>query len=271
MTRSLLSIACHEYGIAAVLYLAFLIRQWKVLPLLGRVLVGSGLLLHGASLAMTLKDQGGMPVGMAQGFSTVALLLLAIFFFLDLRYRMPVLGAFLMPLALAALVPGLLITSESGPIPRELSRPLLPVHISIALLGVAAFGVASGVAVMYLLMERQMKGKKFGVLFSRLPSLHFLDELNRWLVLGGFIALSVTLVTGAFFSADASGPLWRWEPKEIATLIAWVVFAALLNARFFAGWQGKRVAMLTMAGFCLLLISFFSSYDLSGVPTGGLH
>ena len=270
MPRALLSIACHEYGVAAVVYLVYLIRQWRVLPIIGRVMVGTGLCLHAASLAMTLGPQGGMPLDLAQGFSSVAWLLLAIFFFLDLRYRAPVIGAFLMPVALAVLVPGLLLPGQGPAVPTSITRPLLPLHISIALLGIAAFGVASGVAVMYLLMERQMKVKKFGVLFSRLPSLQFLDQLNQRLVVWGFIALSVTLVTGAFFSSEGGGVFWRWEAKEIATLVAWVVFAALLHARFFAGWRGKRVALMTMAGFCILMISFFTSYD----PThgsGGLH
>jgi ABC-type transport system involved in cytochrome c biogenesis permease subunit len=71
----------------------------------------------------------------------------------------------------------------------------------------------------------------------------------------------VTLVTGAFFSSSTGGLFWQWEPKEIATLVAWIIFAVLLNARFFAGWQGRRVAVLTMAGFCVLLVSFLSSYD----------
>lgn len=261
MTRALLSIACHEYGAAAVVYLAYLVRQWSALPAVGRFLVGSGLALHGASLGMVLAEQGGVPQGMAQGFSIVSLLLLAIFFALDLRYRVPVIGAFLLPVALAVLVPGLLMAGEGGPLPASVRAPLLPVHISIALLGIAAFGVASGVAVMYLLLDRQLKGKKFGVLYARLPPLQFLDEINRRLVIGGFIALSFTLVSGAFFVSDVAGFAWTWSAKEIATLVAWLGFGALLHARFFAGWQGKRVALLTISGFFLLLVSFFTSYD----------
>jgi ABC-type uncharacterized transport system permease subunit len=114
---------------------------------------------------------------------------------------------------------------------------------------------------MYLLMERQVKGKRFGLLFSRLPSLEFLDTLNRQLVVVGFIALSVTLVTGAFFSSAAPGFFWTWTSKQIATLVAWAVFAALVGARSFGGWRGRRVALLTMTGFGLLLVSFLSSYD----------
>ncbi len=261
MSRILLSIATHEYAMAAMLYLAFLVRQWRFFAIGGRVLVGTGLLLQAVTLGSELAGQGGMPVGLAQGLSAVAFLLLAIFFLLDVRFRIPVMGAFITPAAVAILLPALLISAGREPIPTTLRRPLLPVHITIALVGIAAFAVAAGVAVMYLLMERQLKGKRFGVLFSRLPSLGFLDQLNKQLVLWGFVALSVTLVTGAFFSSSSSGLFWRWEPKEIATVVAWIVFAVLLNARYFAGWQGRRVAVLTMAGFCVLLVSFFSAYD----------
>ncbi len=257
MTRTLLSIVCHLYGAAAVAYLAYLVRQLKGFSLTGRALVAVGLVLHAAAIGSWWAEQG-RPVGIAQGFSVVAFLLLAIFLVLDWKYKMPVIGAFLTPMAVSVVTAGLFIHSPHEPLPPTLRQPLLPVHITIALLGIAAFAVAAAVAVMYLLMERQMKGKKFGVLFSRLPPLHFLDELNRRLVIWGFIALSVTLVTGIFFASTGGGLFWRWGSREVATLVAWALFGTLLNFRFFAGWQGKRAAVLTMAGFGLLLISFFS-------------
>lgn len=274
MTRSLLSIACHEYGLAAVIYLAFLVRQSRPLEIIGRVVVGSGLLLQGASLTLLAADQGGFPQGLSNALSLVAFLLLAIFFVLDLRYKLPVVGAFLLPAALAVLVPAFLVGTPGGVLPEEVKRPLLPFHVGVALTGVAAIAAAAGVGIMYLLLERQMKGKKFGLLFTRLPSLEQLDGLNRRLVLIGFIAISVTMVTGAFFVSKAGGFFWAWQPKEIATVVAWIVFGALLNARVFAGWQGKRAAMLTMAGFCLLVVSFLSAYQLPGTAVlsaaGGL-
>jgi ABC-type uncharacterized transport system permease subunit len=183
------------------------------------------------------------------------------------RYRKPVIGAFITPLAVAVLLPGVLLDGGQ-PLNSAVQRPLLPLHITIALLGVAASAVAAGVAGMYLLMERQVKGKRFGLLFSRLPSLEFLDTLNRRLVVVGFIALSVTLITGAFFSSAASGFVWAWSSKQIATLVAWGVFAALVSARSFGGWRGRRVALLTMTGFGLLLVSFLSSYEFSHVGGG---
>jgi ABC-type uncharacterized transport system permease subunit len=258
MTRALLSMACHAYGAAAVVYLIFLVRQAKGLAVAGRILVGLGLLLHGASVGLLLTEQAGRLSGISQGLSILSLLLLAIFLALDLAYRRPVIGAFVTPLALAILVPAFMVPGGPSAFSPGLHGPLLSAHIAIALLGVASFAVAAGVGVMYLLMEREVKGKEFGLLFDRLPPLRLLDDLNRRLVLVGFIALSVTVATGAFF---ARGPLLA-EPKVLVALVGWGLFAAVLNARHFAGWQGKRVAVLTMAGFGLLLISFLSSYPL---------
>ncbi len=264
MTHALLSFACHAYAAAAAIYIAHLVWQWRQLPVFGRVLTGLGLLAHGGALFSQGLLSQGAPTGLDRGFSALAFLLIAIFLFLDLRYRRAVLGVFLTPLALALLTTSLLLPPEAAASGREVGArtPLLSAHIAVALLGVAAFAVAAGVALMYLLLERQMKGKTFGVLFSRLPPLHFLDELNRRLVLLGFIALSITLLTGAFTGA-AHGPAWQWRSKEVATLVAWTLSAAMLQARLISGWRGRKVALLTMAGFGVLLISFLASYPLA--------
>lgn len=269
MTHALLSMACHLYVLAAIAYFAYLVKQHGLIGLIGRFLTGAGVALHAAALTAQLMGQGGAPQGLAQGLSFVAFVLLTIFLVLDLSYRKPVLGAFLTPLALSLLVPALLLPA-AAPVVESVRRPLLPVHISSALLGVSAITVAAGVAVMYLLLERQMKGKKFGLLFSRLPSLQFLDELNRHLVVGGFIALSLALVTGALFAFGDGAIHLSWNVKEVTTIVAWVVFASLISARLFVGWRGKKVALLTMAGFGLLLVSLLTAFNPSAY-TGGVQ
>ncbi len=259
MIRTLLSIACHVYGLAALVYLIHLVRQAGWLAQAGRVLVGGGLLVHGAALLMQVAEPSSGMFGFSQGFSLLTFLLLTIMLFVDLAWKRPVIGAFLLPVALALMVPAFVVGTGEAPLPQGLRAPLLPVHISIAILGVATIAVAAGVGVMYVVMERQVKSKNFGLLFARLPPLQTMDEINRWLVIVGFIALSVTLATGPFF--DSSGPIWVWEPKRVATLAGWLLFAGVLGARIFAGWRGKRVAWATLAGFGVLLISFLSAYD----------
>jgi ABC-type uncharacterized transport system permease subunit len=266
MSHLLYSIALHAYLTAALLLLGHLIRPFRVGPPAARVFAVLGAGCHGAALGMTLWAQGGGPIGFQQACSSVSFLLVAISIAADLRYRQPVLGAFLLPFATAVLVPALM--GDSGVVPASLKGPILPLHVSVALLGLAAVGAAAGVALIYLVMERQVKLKHFGLLFTRLPPLQVLDELNRRLVVWGFVAISLTVITGAFFIRGSTG--LSWSPKEVATLAAWVMFGALVAARVLAGWRGRRVALLTMAGFGVLLVSFFSAFDtVSG--SGGVH
>lgn len=264
MSRALLSIACHLYGTAAIVALVFLVRPTRLTGQVARWSTVAGLALHGVALAMAFTAQQFSPLGVGQGLLTVSWLLLAFFVAVDFKRDIPVLAAFVLPIALAMLIPGLLLSGSA--VPRAVQEPLLPVHIAVALGGLAAFAFAAGVGVVYVLMERQVKAKKFGLLFSRLPPLQTLDDLNRRLVVGGFIALSFAFVTGAFF-ASARGGL-RWDPKELATIAAWLVFAGVLIARLFAGWRGKKVALLTLTGFGFVLVSFLSAYSAAATVVG---
>src|SRR5687767_10225868 len=107
MMHTLYTIALHEYLTAALLLLSSLVRPWRLAPLLSRALVGSGILLHSTSLGALLVGQGGQPIGLAQACSSLSLLLVLISFGVELRYRLPVIGAFLLPFATAVMVPGL--------------------------------------------------------------------------------------------------------------------------------------------------------------------
>ena len=42
--------------------------------------------------------------------------------------------------------------------------------------------------------------------------------------------------------------------------MAWGVFATLIGARIQVGWRGRKVALLTVTGTCILLASFVGLY-----------
>ncbi|MFN7135149.1 MAG: inner membrane protein YpjD [Myxococcales bacterium] len=258
MTRGLLSAACHIYAVSTALYLFYLVRARAGVALAGLVTLLVGFALHAAVIVLNFKEYGYTPAhGLAEGLSFCAWLLVLGFVIVERRYRVPIVGVFVTPVALTLVLPALLFDPSAGAmLPAALQHSGLRVHITIAFAGIASFGLATGVAAMYLLLERQMKGKRFGMLFSRLPSLDRLDTINNVLVRWGFVALSITLISGAFFAKQIWGRYWTWDPKQVLTLTAWMVYAALIQARFFVGWRGRRVALLTMVGFAILFGSF---------------
>jgi ABC-type uncharacterized transport system permease subunit len=261
LSRLCFVLAFHAYGLGAIAYLALLAgrREWLVWA--ARALTLVGWVLQAIGLGLLLATQEWRPHGFAEGLSILAFLLVALFLAIELRTRAPVLGAFLAPAAVAVWLPSLWVLPASQP-PGSRGGSwtlLLIAHIGVALTGLAVFAVATGVAVAFLLLERQVKEKHFGVLFERLPSLEFLDGLNRRLVTWGFVALSLTLVTGLGVAAR-SADVAAFQRVELTTAVAWLVFAGLLQARLLAGWRGRRVAWLTMAGFGLLVLSFVGTY-----------
>jgi ABC-type uncharacterized transport system permease subunit len=259
MIRTCFTLAFHAYALGALAYLALLAQGWKGMAWVARGLTFGGWVLHGIGLVLLLSAQRWVPAGFGQVVSLLSYLLVAVFLVVDLRARAALLGAFLSPAAVAVLVPSLWMEAPGPELTAGIRQPLLPVHIAVALAGLAVFGVATAVAGVYLAAERTLKGKRFGPFFRRVPSLELLDDLNRRLVTWGFIALSLTLLTGAWVQARLR-PEARWSPAELAVVVAWLAFGVLLQARIFAGWRGRRVALLTMAGFGVLMVSFVSRY-----------
>ena len=257
MIRPLLSWASHLYLFAAILYLAYFVRPHLRLARGALAALGLGFLAHALVIAQVFFGNRYSPIGnSAEAFSFLGWLLAGGFLFAQKRYKLPALGAFVVPLVVAIMLPAVLMRAEPRPLPRAVELAGMPVHVVIAFVGIAAFGLAAGMSVAYLLLERQMKSKRFGMLFSRLPSLQVLDEMASRFTRWGFVALSVTLLTGAVFAKLAWGDFWRWDPKLTLSLGGWLVYAGLVHLRLFAGWRGRRAAVLTVVGFAILFGSF---------------
>lgn len=259
MATALVHIALLAYAAGAAAFLAWLLRPAPRLVTSGRALLFAGLLLHLASFAAARSGLTGAGLGAGawrggQLFSLLAALVVAGYLALDLRYRMPVAGAFVAPFTVAVMVPAHLVQSRERAIAPELTHSLaLSVHVGAATLGTAALALAFGLAVLYLASEQQLKSKHPGRLFARLPSLELIDRVGYLLAVWGFVFLSLAIATGSLASHESAGPALPLLPKEGFAVLAWALLATLIQARLVAGWRGRRVAIVVVAGFVLLI------------------
>ena len=259
MATALVHIALLAYTAGAAAFLGWLVRPVSRLVTAGRALLFAGLLLHLASFVAAHNGLTGAGFGSGvwkggQLFSLLAAFVVAGYLALDLRYRMPVAGAFVAPFTVAVMVPAHLVQSRARAIAPELTHSVaLAVHVGAATLGSAALALAFGLAVLYLVSEQQLKSKHPGRLFARLPSLELIDRVGYQLAVWGFVFLSLAIATGSLASREASGAAMPLAPKEGFAILAWALFAALIQARLVAGWRGRRVAILVVAGFVLLV------------------
>ena len=167
--------------------------------------------------------------------------------------------------ALVALLSTLLLAYASFGVDSRI-QPLMPalksnwllIHVVTAFLGYAAFALAFGTAILYLIQERRPR--------PGLPPLPLLDSLIYRTTVLGFLLLTLGIATGAVWAETAWGRYWSWDPKETWSLITWFIYAALLHARHLKGWHGRRIAWLAVLGFMAVLFTYFGvSFLLSGL------
>ena len=209
-----------------------------------------GLTLRAAALGNAMLDS------FHDQLSLLAWLIVGVYLGVQTRYHLAVLGALVSPLAFLLTLSSYLVFSGAQKLPDQLQTAWLPAHVAPAFLGYAIFAVASCVSLVYLLQERQVKAKRRGV-FRHLPSLEALDDLNYRCVAWGFALFTVGIVTGSLLAKAMWGTFWSWEPVQILSVLAWLLYAVLLQTRS-VGWRGRRAATLTIVGFALLIVSFLS-------------
>ena len=150
------------------------------------------------------------------------------------------------------------VDSRIKPLMPALKSNWLLIHVVTAFLGYAAFALAFGAAILYLVQERRPR--------AVLPPQSQLDRLTYRATVLGFVLLTLGILTGAVWAESAWGRYWSWDPKETWSLITWLVYATLLHARRLKGWQGRRIAWLAVAGFMAVLFTYFGvSFLLTGL------
>jgi ABC-type uncharacterized transport system permease subunit len=272
MTTILVHIALLAYTAGAVAFLTWLVRPRSAFVRAGRILLLLGVVVHFAAFAASLGiAELGVGADTWKGgqlFSLLAAVTVAGYLILDWRYDMPVAGAFVAPFTVAVMVPAHLVRSHDRAIaPQLYHSAALFIHVGAAALGTAALALAFGLSILYLASEKQVKSKRPGRLFARLPSLELIDRAGYRLAVWGFVFLSVAIATGSLVSREAVGTMMPIAPKQGFAVLAWALLAGLIQARLVAGWRGRRVAMLVVAGFALLVCTYVGL--LSGAVASG--
>ncbi len=263
----LLKIALAFYLLSTVLCLIYFVSPKKALGRIYLVITMAGFVCHTGALIFDYIRAGYLPVtNFQQGASFFSWTIILVFLLLEFRYRLLILGSFIIPIAFTALLYPALASQEIRELTPLLRSSWLGIHVTLAFLGDAAFALAFAISIVYILQEYQLKAHKFGNTFRKLPSLEILDALNHRVITIGFLLLTLGMITGALWARTSLGSYLQGDPREIWSLITWVIYAALLHGRLTVGWRGRRSAIMAIIGFSVLVFafiginSFMSSY-----------
>ena len=270
-SETVFTIVTFVYGLAFILYVAAWIFK-KSLP--GKTATGvliaaaagnaAGFVLRWAESHQ--MGYGYVPLSnLYESLVFFALCIAVIYLVVEYRYKVRTIGVF------ASIVPFLAMAYASLPSVDSQIQPLIPAlqsnwliaHVITCFLGYAAFAIACGISIMYLIKSASVSPDTGTV--GRFPDAETMDELTHQMIAFGFLFLSVGIITGAIWADQAWGRYWGWDPKETWSLITWLIYATLLHARFMRGWEGRRIAYLSCLGFVAVLFTYFGVNLLPGL------
>jgi cytochrome c-type biogenesis protein CcsB len=256
-----------------MLYLLMMVMGKEFLGRLATFVTLVGLL--GQSFAIVLRwiESYDLGIGHAplsnlyESLIFFAWTIVLLYLLIEWRTKNRSLGAFATPLAFLAMAYASYsptISSRIQPLVPALKSNWLIAHVLTCFFGYAAFGLAFGLSVMYLLKKR--KKPDGGNVFMRLiPESSVLDDLSYQMVVIGFLLLTLGIITGSVWAHSAWGSYWSWDPKETWSLITWLVYAALLHSRMVRGWRGNKLAIFCIIGFSCVLFTYFGVNYLAGL------
>lgn len=179
---------------------------------------------------------------------------------LESTYKLKAVGAFVVGIGFIAMGAASLL-----PYRYQTAEPLVPalnsywiyIHVSVTLSSYAAFAMAGGLGVMYLVKERADRRGTPSSIAASLPDLETIDELGYKAIMVGFPLLAFGIILGAMWANYAWGGYWSWDPKETWSLIVWLIYGAYIHARMTRGWEGRRAAIYAIFGLLMVIFCFW--------------
>ncbi|AEE45053.1 c-type cytochrome biogenesis protein CcsB [Cellulomonas fimi] len=236
-----------------------------------------GALLLLAGVALRGVASGRWPTANMYEFTIVGVLV-AVSVLAVVQRRRPIafVGVVVLGIAVLALALGLLVFFvQADAVQPALDSYWLIIHVGVAIIATGVFTVAFAASVLQVLrdvraagprevdgparrtdaLRRWVLGPRFAWL-EQVPGPRELEALAFRLNAIGFVLWTFTLIGGAIWAEHAWGRYWGWDPKEVGTFVAWVVYAAYLHARTTRGWSGRRAAYFVFVGYAVVLANF---------------
>lgn len=262
MQHAALTLALAGYIGATGLSLGYLVRRDELVHRLSVLATVGGWVCHTLALIILAVERGRPPLGnLGEAVSMAIWVAVLLMMWIERHWHLKAITAFVMPVLLFLSLKSMAIRVEMVP---ALSSAWIWLHIALALVGIAAFVLNFAGAIMYLVQERQLKGKRPGAFYYRLPSLETLDRLSYQTLALGFPFLTTALILGALWARTAWGSFFAFDPLAMFSLLAWAIYAGTLAGRATAGWRGRRAAYFAIVGFVALVLTLSAGLFLPG-------
>jgi ABC-type uncharacterized transport system permease subunit len=252
------------YAINVTVYLYDFFNENKILSNSKRLILFLTLLLHGIYLITRTIVFDHPPItSKFEIFSIIAFSIGFSYFVLELLTDIRGTGAFILFFSLVFQFVSSLFIEHNYIVPEVLRNRMLGLHVVNALLGYSGITISAVYGVLFLLLDNNLKGNKFGLIFNRLPSLEILEKLNFYSAIIGFVLLSAAMAIGIIWLPSAFPKFSYFDPKLVGTFIVWVIYGYGISSKLFGRLYGKKAIIFSLIGFSVAIISLIVTNSLA--------
>jgi ABC-type uncharacterized transport system permease subunit len=191
----------------------------------------------------------------SQALSIVAFAVAVVYVFVEWHGGERTTGLWMVGLVFIFQLLSSILTRPNPPDRAIFHNPFFATHVSLALLGYAAFVVGAAYAFLFLQLYRDLKAGRFSTFYGKLPPLEVLEKMMIGAIWVGFATLTGAVATGAFWAERLHEGAWLRDPEILVTLATWVLYASALLLRRLQRWQGRQTALASLAGLGAILLS----------------
>jgi len=194
-------------------------------------------------------------------FLSTAIILIALY--LDWMKRWSVILIATLPLSIVTTLLAVALTGVPKGAPSETPTPGLwiSLHVFTALGSYGAFAIAFVSSILYLIAQRQLKDHAAASMLGTIPPLETVARINRRSIAAGVLLLAGGLLVGYLQARQVYGTVswWRNDPKIYLTTITLAAYLAIFILSSRPTFKGRRTALASVAGFFLVMTTFWAS------------
>ena len=265
---SRITITCFaaSYGVALALEVSRLFFRAPVRVAVSAGFTIAGLVAQLAYLVVRAVDETATGTPLSNWYDwtlIVSWVLATCYLVLLLRRPQAAFGLFVLPLVLALIAIAVWVLEPNQPPSSDARSLWATIHGMSLLVGTVSVLTGFAAGVMYLAQSYRLKHKLPPRQGFQLPSLEWLNKLNERSLLVSTLLLAFGFLSGIVLNIyvhgqEAGGVPWSdpivWTS---ALLFSWVLIATIFNLVYKPARLGKKVAYLTVANFCFLLLVLY--------------
>lgn len=250
-----LYLALAFYGAGTVVALLSLFAREKRLQHAGLGLMVIGFLSHTVWIGTICTITGHPPItNLPETASFIAWLVFLVELVLFITYRVHAASFFVYPLVLILLSVSAVVREPFAHSPKLLSR-LFTAHLLLTTTGVAALLIGLAFGLLAHLQDRALKNKTRGRLWDLIPSLNVCKDVSYRSLAIGFSVYTLGLITGVLWSYKTTAGIVEMRTKEIGAIVAWILFATVLQSYISGTYRTRRTMMVGAGAFIAILVA----------------